>query len=129
MRIIGGGDAIVKEESIGSKIRKLRIERKDTLMSLAKKLDIDFSSLSKIERSDREASADLIRKIVEVYLVDPKYFFGEGFTESEGQLLLEENLQPSELKKKYKFIVDGVEATEEEIKDAISLIRRYRNGS
>lgn len=119
----------MKEKSIGSKIRKIRIERKDTLISLSKKLDIDFSSLSKIERGDREASVDLIKRIVEVYAVDPKYFFGEGFTESEGHLLLEENLQPSELKKKYDFIVDGVEATEDEIKEAISLIRRFRNGS
>lgn len=113
--------------NFGVLIRELRKSRKDTLVSLAKKVDIDYSSLSKIERGERDASLDLIKRIVEVYLVDPKYFFGEGFTESEGSLLLEENLNPSDLKEKYDFVVDGVPATEDEIKEAISLIRRFRS--
>jgi len=112
--------------NIGWKIRKLRNAHKETLIGLAEKIGIDYSSLSKIERGEREPSVDLLKRIVDLYLVDPKYFFGENFTQSEGDLLLEADLNPSALKQKYDFVVDGVEATDAEIKEAIRLIRYLR---
>lgn len=117
------------EENLGKKIRALRKERGDTLKELAKKIDYDWSNLSKVERGVYKASADLIRMVSEVYEVNPSYFFGDGLTESEGNLLIEEKLDPSDLKKKYHFVVDGVEATDEEIEEAIRLIRLLRNKS
>lgn len=112
--------------NIGWKIRKLRNANKETLIGLAEKIGIDYSSLSKIERGEREPSVDLLKRIVDLYLVDPKYFFGENFTQSEGDLLIEADLNPSALKQKYDFVVDGVEATDAEIKEAIRLIRYLR---
>jgi len=116
----------MKEENVGQKIRNLRKSHKDTLISLAEKTGYDWSSLSKIERGIRYPSVDLLKRITNLYMVDPKYFFSEGFTQSEGHLLIEEDLSPSKLKEKYDFVVDGIKATDEEIKEAIRLIRQTR---
>jgi transcriptional regulator with XRE-family HTH domain len=110
---------------VGLKIKELRKEHKDTLKSLAEKVNYDWSNLSKVERGVYGASVDLLKKIAEVYNVSPNYFF-DGFTKSEGNLLVEESIVPSDLKKKYNFVVDGVEATEEELLEAIKLIRLLR---
>lgn len=110
---------------VGLKIKQLRKEHKDTLKSLADKIDYDWSNLSKVERGIYGASIDLIKKIIEVYGVSPSYFF-DNFTEAEGKLLLEGNLEPSGLKEKYDFVVDGEPATDDEIKEAIRLIRLLR---
>lgn len=115
------------KEHAGIKIKKIRLKHKDTLKDLADKVDYNFSNLSKVERGVYRASLDLIKKISEVYDVNPNYFLGEGFTESEGRLLIEDDLNPSALKEKYDFTIDGVEATEDEIKEAVKLIRFLRN--
>lgn len=114
-------------DSIGLKIKKIRKENKDTLKSLAAKVDYDWSNLSKVERGVYGASVELLKKITEVYSVSPTYFFGEGFTESEGKVLVDSNLDPSDLREKFNFVVDGKEATEEEIQEAIRLIRYFRS--
>jgi transcriptional regulator with XRE-family HTH domain len=115
------------EKHVGLKIKDLRKQNKDTLKSLAERIDYDWSNLSKVERGIYGASVDLLKKIAEVYDVTPNYFFGDGFTKSEGKLIVEETIDPSDLKKKYKFIDDdGLEATEEEIIEAIKLIRLLR---
>ncbi|MEK6459569.1 helix-turn-helix transcriptional regulator [Heyndrickxia faecalis] len=114
------------DQTIGQKIKQLRKEHKDTLKSLAAKIDYDWSNLSKVERGVYSASMDLLNKIIKVYDVNPNYFF-EGLTDQEGKLLREEELNPADLKKKYVFKVDGVEATEEEIEEAIRLIRLLRD--
>lgn len=116
----------MSQDVVGEKIRKIRKENKDTLKSLAKKINYDWSSLSKIERGEREVTFDLLSKIIDLYGVNPKYFFSEGFTDAEGRLLIEEDLSPSSLKEKYNFEIDGVEATDEEIKEAVRLIRYLR---
>lgn len=116
----------MKQDDFGEKIRKIRKLNKDTLKSLAEKIQVDWSSLSKIERGDRAASVELLRNIIEVYEVNPNYFFGDNYTETEGHLLLEDDLNPSVLKEKYVFEIDGEEASEDEIKEAIRLIRYLR---
>lgn len=117
------------KEHIGIKIKKIRIENKDTLKGLAEKVNYDYSNLSKVERGKYGASVDLIKSISEVYNVSPNYFFGEGLTGAEGNLIVEEDLSPSALKEKYEITVDGLEATEDEIKEAVRLIRLLRNKS
>lgn len=110
---------------VGLKIKQIRKEHKDTLKALAAKLDYDWSNLSKIERGIYGASIDLLKKIIEVYGVNPGYFF-DNYSDAEGKLLLDEKLDPSELKEKFDFVVDGVPATDDEIKEAIKLIRLLR---
>ena len=112
---------------VGQKIKKLRKEHKDTLKSLGEKIEYDWSNLSKVERGVYEASVDLILRISKVYDVSPSEFFGDGFSEPEGKVLTEKSLNPSDLLKKYRFETeDGVEATEEEILEAIKLIRQLK---
>lgn len=113
---------------IGKKIREVRKKNRDTLKELADKIDYDLSNLSKVERGKYGASVELLNKIIKVYNLDPNYFFGKEFTKSESELLLEENLELSDLNEKYDFVIDGVTATEDEIKEAIKLIRYLRSG-
>jgi transcriptional regulator with XRE-family HTH domain len=110
---------------IGIKIKRLRKENKDTLKDLAKKIDYDWSNLSKVERGVYGASFDLLLKITEVYNVNPNYFFS-GLTNTEGKALAGASVDPANLKEKYHIVVDGVEATEEEIMKAVRLIRELR---
>lgn len=114
-------------EQMGLKIRKLRKENKDSLKDLAEKVDYDWSNLSKVERGIYGASVDLIKKVSEVYDVNPAYFFGDRFTDSESNLIIEDNLDVTDLKEKYRFVVDGVEATDDEIKEAVKLIRLLKH--
>lgn len=111
---------------VGMKMRNLRKNKKDSLKVLAEKIDYDWSNLSKMERGIYTPSVEIINKIIKVYNVDSSYFFGDQFTESESELLTEKDLTPSDLKQKYSFVIDGVEATDKEIKEAIRLIRHFR---
>lgn len=115
------------EESIGSKIRKIRKENKDSLKSLSEKINYDYSNLSKVELGKYEPSAELLEKIIKIYNLDANYFFSNEYTKSETEILLDKNLHIPDLKEKYDFVVDGIEATEEEIKEAIKLIRYLRS--
>lgn len=90
--------------NIGTKIRILRTENKDTLQSLAEKIEHDKSNLSKIERGKYDAPLDLLQKIIDVYKVDPRYFFNV----------------PDEL--------ISIGATDEEVLNAIKLIRFIQQG-
>lgn len=123
------GELVHLKEHIGNKIKKIRMDNKDTLKELAEKVNYDYSNLSKVERGKYGASVELIKSISEVYNVSPNYFFGEGLTDAEGHLIVEEDLSPSALKEKYEITVDGLEATEDEIKEAVRLIRMLRNNS
>jgi transcriptional regulator with XRE-family HTH domain len=54
---------ITMEKHVGLKIRQLRKDHKDSLKELAKKVDYDWSNLSKVERGIYGASVDLLKKI------------------------------------------------------------------
>ena len=116
----------MENKKLGEMIRKVRKENNDTLKQLADKIEYDESNLSKVERGKYRASTELLKRITQVYNLSPLYF-GVFFTESESELVLEENLELPDLKKKYHFEVDGVAATDEEIKEAIRLIRFLRS--
>ena len=90
--------------NIGTKIRILRTENKDTLRSLAEKIEYNLSNLSKIERGKIEVSIDLLQRIINVYDVDANYFFDNG----------------------KRLVIEGIEATDEEITEAVKLIRFLR---
>lgn len=112
-------------ESIGKKIKQLRKDNKDTLKSLAEKIDYDWSNLSKVERGVYVASVDLIKRIADIYDVNPNYFF-VGLTDPESQLFKDENIELESLKNKYEFVKNSINATDEEIMEAILLIRQIR---
>lgn len=59
-------------QKIGDKIRELREEAKMPLRKLAALIELDQSTLSKIERNERQANKELIEKIATIFNVDKK---------------------------------------------------------
>ncbi len=59
-------------ETFGEKIRTLREENEMPLRKLAALLDLDQSTLSKIERNERSANTTLINKIAKIFNVNRK---------------------------------------------------------
>lgn len=57
-------------DSIGTEIRKLREAAEMPLRKLAALLDIDQSTLSKIERDERRANTQMIEQIAEIFQID-----------------------------------------------------------
>lgn len=61
-----------KLETFGEKVRALRESKGMPLRKLAASLDIDQSTLSKIERDERKPNNELIDKISELFTIDKK---------------------------------------------------------
>lgn len=61
-----------KIQTFGETIRKLREDNDMQLRKLAALLDIDQSTLSKIERNERKANADIIDKLTKIFKVAKK---------------------------------------------------------
>jgi transcriptional regulator with XRE-family HTH domain len=59
-------------ENFGLYIRALREKEKLPLRKLASSLDIDQSTLSKIERGERQFTSDMIPKIAKVFSIEFK---------------------------------------------------------
>lgn len=57
-------------ETLGETIRRLREAKEIPLRKLAALLDIDQSTLSKIERNERNASEEMIEKISKIFNYD-----------------------------------------------------------
>lgn len=69
-------------ETFGEYIHRLRVQKRVTLTKLAAALDIDQSTLSKIENNKRKVSIDIIPKLA--------CYFDMEITELEKELLSEE---------------------------------------
>ena len=59
-------------ETFGEKVRKLREKADMPLRKLSALLDIDQSTLSKIERGERKPNTELIDKLSSIFSVDKK---------------------------------------------------------
>lgn len=59
-------------EKFGLYIRTLREQAKLPLRKLASSLDIDQSTLSKIERGERQFTSDMVPKLAEVFSIEYK---------------------------------------------------------
>lgn len=60
------------QHTFGETLRKLREDNSMPLRKLAALLDIDQSTLSKIERNERKANPDLIDKLSKIFKADKK---------------------------------------------------------
>ena len=69
------------KETIGEYIHKLRLENNLTLTKLAASLDIDQSTLCKIEKGKRSVNEELLPKISNVFNIDIKFLEKEYFSE------------------------------------------------
>lgn len=63
---------MVTQQTFGETLRKLREDNSMPLRKLAALLDIDQSTLSKIERNERKANPDLIDKLSKIFKADKK---------------------------------------------------------
>ncbi|MDO8930495.1 MAG: helix-turn-helix transcriptional regulator [Bacteroidota bacterium] len=59
-------------KTFGETLRKLREENSMPLRKLAALLDLDQSTLSKIERNERRANTELINKLSDIFKIDKK---------------------------------------------------------
>ena len=85
-------------EKIGQKIRKLRIKNKMPLRKLAALLDLDQSTLSKIERGTRQANKTMVEQIASIFGVDSKELIIAFFSDKLSYQLKDEELSYEILK-------------------------------
>jgi len=86
------------KESFGEHIKKLREERKLPIRKVASVLDIDPSTLSKIERGERNANKEMLPILAELFNKDEKTLSLILFSDKVAyQILGEEN--PNEILK------------------------------
>jgi len=114
----------------GQRVKSLRKKNNHTIQALAKKINFNYSNLSKIERGDRKPTLEFIEAISKVYDVSISYLVGEEYTRSEKDFMGESTqLTVDELKEKYELVVGDRPATKEEIEEMIKyiLIRRQMN--
>ncbi|HNX88865.1 MAG TPA: helix-turn-helix transcriptional regulator [Paludibacteraceae bacterium] len=62
----------IEVKTFGETLRKLREDNSMPLRKLAALLDLDQSTLSKIERNERKANSELIEKLSSIFDVDKK---------------------------------------------------------
>jgi len=106
----------------GVRLKALRKKNKHTIQELAKKINFNYSNLSKIERGDRKPTLEFIESISKVYDVSIAYLVGE-YTRSESKFLGESKiLTVDELKKKYELVIGDRPATNKEIEEMIKYI-------
>ncbi len=75
------------KETLGEYIHKLRSENGLTLTKLAAALDIDQSTLSKIENSKRTVPEEILPKLSEFFSLDIKLLEKEYFSEKIAEIL------------------------------------------
>lgn len=93
--------------SVGSHIRKLREDAQMPLRKLASLLDIDQSTLSKIERDERRANVQLLEEVAKIFNVDKKSLLVNFYSdlisyEIEDEKEYSEILKVAEAKIEYK---------------------------
>ncbi len=93
--------------SLGNQIRKLREDAEMPLRKLASLLDIDQSTLSKIERNERKANLKMIEDLSHIFKVDKKELLVNYYSDIVSYEIEEENnyaeiLKAAEAKIEYK---------------------------
>lgn len=93
--------------SVGSQIRKLREDAQMPLRKLASLLDIDQSTLSKIERDERRANIQLLEEVAKIFSVHKKSLLVNFYSdlisyEIEDEKEYSEILKVAEAKIEYK---------------------------
>ncbi|MEX3625802.1 helix-turn-helix domain-containing protein [Viridibacillus arvi] len=120
----------------GEKIRELRIRSNLNQVQFAEILKLSQSAVSAYEKNDRKPSLDVINRIAAYFKVTVDEIMGDEqsmeYNEDQQTFLREIDkkatvLTAADLKKDFKFIVDGREATEEEIEHAVMMIKTLRS--
>ena len=86
------------KETFGEYINKLRLDNGLTLTKLAAALDIDQSTLSKIENGKRNVPVDILPKLALTFNLDIKMLEHEYFSEKIAEMIYPQE-EPSKLLK------------------------------
>lgn len=84
--------------SFGEYIRKLREDRNLPLRKIAAQLDIDTSTLGKIERNERSPNPQIFKKLSKIFKVDEKKLKILYYSDFISTELIKENLGREVLK-------------------------------
>jgi transcriptional regulator with XRE-family HTH domain len=79
------------KETFGEYIHKLRIENNLTLTKLAAALDIDQSTLSKMENQKRNVTEDIIPKLADIFSLDVIQLEKEFLSEKIAELIYQKD--------------------------------------
>ena len=79
------------KETFGEYIHKLRVENNLTLTKLAAALDIDQSTLSKIENQKRNVTEEIIPKLADIFNLDVKQLEKEFLSEKIAELIYQKD--------------------------------------
>lgn len=112
-----------------NKIKELRLKHGDTLKDLAKKINYDFSYLSKIEREINTPSISLLKKVAKTYNVNITYLIESDediYTSAEKSFISDLDLDMEDILDKYHLTLDGKDITEEELDFMIGILRKLR---
>ena len=71
-----------EQPSIGPHLRKLRLQRGESLATVAKAVDVSVGFLSNLERSQSGASVGIMRRLAQYYGLNILDFFGDGVAAS-----------------------------------------------
>jgi transcriptional regulator with XRE-family HTH domain len=97
------------KETFGEYIHKLRLENNLTLTKLAAALDIDQSTLSKIENHKRNVPIEVLPKLAEQFGLDIKNLEKEFYSEKIAEIIYRQT-DPSDLlilaEEKAKYLRD-----------------------
>jgi transcriptional regulator with XRE-family HTH domain len=107
---------------IGKILREIRKKKGYTLEELGRRINFNYSNLSKIERGDRHPTYELLISLSELYDVPMSYFFREKEIPKE----LEDSVE-----KWYSVIKESEDKgyTPEELKEIIKLVEKLRKDS
>lgn len=121
---------------IGEKIRELRKDRGMHQKELATFCNVKQNTVSSWERGVRIPPLPAIEKMATFFKVPISEIvqYNVEYTHAEKELLSDlegtkkaTELTVADLKEKYNFVIDGREATKEEIEGAIAYIRTLRS--
>lgn len=119
----------------GQKLKSLREKKKLTQTEASKALEISQNIISQYESGTRIPSFENLIKMADYFGIslDEMVFdaqpAADSYMEENKDFLadIEKNISPRELLGKYNLVIDGEPATEEEIKEAINLIKFNRS--
>lgn len=116
---------------VGIRLKQLRKSKKLSQVELAKKLNVSQSTIAYYENEEKQPGYETLKQIADLFEVSVDYLLGRidtpvDYTESEKQLLNVKELTPEYLSKNYSLVIDGQEATKEEIEEVIKYIKAIR---
>lgn len=82
--------------TIGERLKELRKECKLTQIELAEKLNVNYQTVARIEKNQREPSIDILLKMCQIFNVSSDYLLGKTKTKSIQDYTLEKNVKKIE---------------------------------